>query len=144
MELKRANAFFPALLGIQGKLLKAGFKVPNDRETGRKSSIPIVSSSSEGRRIKKGRLRYIKLGLKKRKETKAGLKVGIVWENGKPVEITLKLSTTDPRIRIQGLYGELIANQGENSPKPRNGALCPIPVIFTGRSQKWALPSAVN
>ncbi|WP_209474564.1 PhoI [Thermococcus stetteri] len=60
------------------------------------------------------RLRYLKLGLKKRKETKAGLKVGVVWENGKPTEITLKLTTTEPRVRIQGLYGELIGkSRGE-------------------------------
>ncbi|WP_324609502.1 hypothetical protein [Thermococcus piezophilus] len=54
------------------------------------------------------RLRYLKLGLKKRKETKAGLKVGIVWEDGKPVEIAMKLSTTAPRVKIQGLYDELV------------------------------------
>lgn len=36
------------------------------------------------------------------------MKVGVVWENGKPTEITLKLTTTEPRVRIQGLYGELI------------------------------------
>ena len=60
------------------------------------------------------RLRYLKLGLKKRKETKAGLKVGVVWEDGKPSEITLKLSTTEPRVKIQGLYGELVGkSRGE-------------------------------
>jgi hypothetical protein len=38
----------------------------------------------------------------------------MVWENGKPSEITLKLTTTEPKIRIQGLYGELIGkSRGE-------------------------------
>lgn len=38
----------------------------------------------------------------------------MIWENGKPTEITLKLTTTEPRIRIQGLYGELIGkSRGE-------------------------------
>ena len=60
------------------------------------------------------RLRYLKLGLRKGKETRAGLKVGVVWEDGKPSEITLKLSTTEPRVKIQGLYGELIGkSRGE-------------------------------
>jgi len=60
------------------------------------------------------RLRYLKLGLRKRKETKAGLKVGVVWEDGKPSEITLKLSTTEPRVKMQGLYGELLGkSRGE-------------------------------
>lgn len=280
LELKRANTFFPASLEIQEELLKAGFKVPYDRETGRKNPIPIVKSSSEGRRIRKDRLlkardfeedgkfafipperglmnleitdrgflilkpkimdyhledmnfvsvpprvwgtwasftlpysayemlvsfleefkeeepkgmylaskgsgrrievyayrerdrkdlgipvfgyslglhgltlaeeylrekakengipeerlRYLKLGLKKRKETKAGLKVGIVWENGKPVEITLKLSTTDPRIRIQGLYGELIGKS--------RGALAKTEewyIVSHARDLYWAL-----
>ncbi len=63
---------------------------------------------------KAGEIRYLKLGLRKRKETKAGLKVGIVWEDGKPSEITLKLSTTEPRVKIQGLYGELLGkSRGE-------------------------------
>ncbi|CAD5245014.1 PhoI [Thermococcus camini] len=253
LEMRRMQVFFPASLEIQEELLKAGFKVPYDKESGRKTPIPVVVSSREGRRIRRSRLlkakdfesdgkfavvpderalleleptdngflilrpkpveyhleemgfvsvpprvwgtwasfsipfsaydelvdflgdfgndnrngfytasrgsggrievyaykgrsrkdlgipvfgyslglhgltladeylrekakenevpeerlRYLKLGLKKRKETKAGLKVGIVWENGKPVEITLKLSTTEPRVKIQGLYGEL-------------------------------------
>ena len=250
-ELMRMNVFFPSSLEIQEELLKAGFKVPYDKETGRKTPVPVVSSSKEGRKLRRGRLlkakdvemkdkfavipeeraliefevtekgflvirpkpleyhleelgflsvpprlwgtwasfslpfsaydvllsgleefkedekgfytaskgsrgrievyaykgkrkdlgipvfsyslglhgltlveeylrekaeensvpeerlRYLKLGLRKRKETRAGLRVGIVWENGKPVEVTLKLSTTEPRIKIQGLYGEL-------------------------------------
>ncbi len=251
-ELAKMNVFFPASLEIQEELLKAGLKVPYDKETGRKTPIPVVSSSRDGRKLRRERLlkakefevrdkfavvpsetsilefditekgflvirpkpleyhleelgflsvpprvwgtwasfslpfsayeelvdelsefkgdcngiytaskgsrgrievyaykgrtrkdlgipvfgyalglhgltlaedylrekaeehgvpeerlRYLKLGLKKKKETKAGLKVGIVWENGSPVEITLKLSTTAPRVRIQGLYGEL-------------------------------------
>ncbi|MEO2152231.1 MAG: PhoI [Thermococcus sp.] len=258
-ELMRMNVFFPASLEIQEELLKAGFKVPYDKETGRKTPVPVVSSSREGRKLRRGRLlkatdfeikdkfaviseeraliefevtekgflvirpkpleyhleelgflsvpprlwgtwasfslpfsacdallseleefkgenrgfytaskgsrgrievyaykgrtrkdlgipvfgyslglhgltlaeeylrekaeehgvpeerlRYLKLGLRKRKETKAGLKVGIVWENGTPVEVTLKLSTTEPRVRIQGLYGELVGkSRGE-------------------------------
>ena len=64
--------------------------------------------------VPEGRLRYLKLGLRKKKETKAGLKVGVVWEDGKPSEITLKLSTTEPRVKIQGLYGELVGkSRGE-------------------------------
>ncbi|AIU69024.1 PhoI [Thermococcus eurythermalis] len=258
-ELRRMNVFFPASLEIQEELLKAGFKVPYDKETGKKTPVPVVSSSREGRKLRRGRLlkatdfeikdkfavipeektliefevtkkgflvirpkpfeyhleelgflsvppriwgtwasfslpfsaygeladwlsefkgegsgiytaskgsggrievyaykgrtrkdlgipvfgyafglhgltlaeeylrekaeengvpeerlRYLKLGLRKRKETKAGLRVGIVWENGKPVEVTLKLSTTAPRVRIQGLYGELVGkSRGE-------------------------------
>ncbi|AMQ18426.1 hypothetical protein [Thermococcus peptonophilus] len=260
VELLRSQVFFPASLEIQEELLKAGFKVPYDRESGRKTSVPVVVSSREPRKIRESRLlkareyesdgklallpeeqavielditekgflvlkpklmeyhleemgflsvpprfwgtwasfslpfsgyesiveefsdfrdeeargiqlaskgsgsrievyaykgrsrkdlgipvfgyalglhgltladeylrdkagenevpeerlRYLKLGLKKRKETKAGLKVGVVWENGKPTEITLKLTTTEPRVRIQGLYGELIGkSRGE-------------------------------
>ncbi|WP_099209217.1 PhoI [Thermococcus henrietii] len=258
-ELKGMNVFFPASLEIQEELLKAGFKVPYDKETGRRTPIPVVSSSMDGRKLRRGRLlkagdfetkskfavipeerafielevtekdfllirpkpleyhleelgflsvpprlwgtwasfslpfsaydallsgleefkedrkgfytaskgsrgrievyaykgrtrkdlgipvfgyslglhgltlaeeylrekaeengvpeerlRYLKLGLRKRKETKAGLRVGIVWENGTPVEVTLKLSTTEPRVRIQGLYGELVGkSRGE-------------------------------
>jgi len=253
LELGGLQVFFPASLEIQEELLKAGFKIPYDRESGRKTPIPVLTSSREGRRLRRGRLlksddfesdgkfamipgersrmgveltdrgflilrpkpleyhledigfvsvppriwgtwasfsipfslyetlvefldefrsdgknglylashgsrsrievyaykgrtrkdlgipvfgyalglhgltlveeylrekakengvpeerlRYLKLGLRKRKETKAGLKVGIAWVDGKPGEITLKLSTTDPRVRIQGLYGEL-------------------------------------
>ncbi len=252
VEMRRMNAFFPASLEIQEELLKAGFKVPYDRESGRKTPVPVVVSSMEERRIRRNRLlkardfesdgkfaavpgerallemepterggfmilrpkppleyhleelgfttvppriwgtwasfslpfsvygelvdsldglreeddggfytasrggsggrievyaykgkrgkdlgipvfgyalglhgltlaeeylrekakenglppeerlRYLRLGLKKRKETRAGLKVGIVWENGKPSEITLKLSTVEPRVKIQG------------------------------------------
>ncbi|AFL95527.1 hypothetical protein CL1_1328 [Thermococcus cleftensis] len=260
VELRRAQVFFPASLEIQEELLKAGFKVPYDRESGKKTPIPVVVSSREERRVRRGRLLkardfegdgkftvvpgerssleleltergflvlrprpkeyhleelgfvsvpprvwgtwasfslpfsaydglveflgdfrdgggngfytasrgsggrievytykgrrgkdlgipvfgyslglhgltlaeeyfrekakengvpeerlgYLKLGLKKRRETRAGLKVGIVWENGRPVEITLKLSTTEPRVKIQGLYGELVGkSRGE-------------------------------
>ena len=258
-ELAKMNVFFPASLEIQEELLKAGLKVPYDKETGKKTPVPVVSSSREGRKLRRERLlkagdfevrdkfavipgetstiefdvtekgflvlrpkpidyhleelgflsvppriwgtwasfslpfsayeglveelsefkgdgngiytasrgsrgrievyaykgrtrkdlgipvfgyslglhgltlteeylrekaeengvpeerlRYLKLGLRKRKETKAGLKVGIVWENGTPVEVTLKLSTTEPRVRIQGLYGELVGkSRGE-------------------------------
>ncbi|ASJ07756.1 PhoI [Thermococcus siculi] len=73
-----------------------------------------LREKAEENDVPEERLRYLKLGLRKRKETKAGLKVGIVWEDGKPSEITLKLSTTEPRIRIQGLYGELMGkSRGE-------------------------------
>ncbi len=63
-------------------------------------------------------LRYLKLGVRKRKETKAGLKVGVVWNKGKPTRINLRLSTTAPKIKIIGLYGELIGkSRGElNTP----------------------------
>ena len=54
------------------------------------------------------RLRYLKLGLKKLKETKAGLKVGISWSEGEVKRFNLRLSTTAPKVRIEGLYGELI------------------------------------
>ncbi len=61
-------------------------------------------------------LRYLKLGVKKRKETKAGLKVGVVWSEGSPTRINLRLSTTAPKIRITGLYGELTGkSRGELS-----------------------------
>ena len=260
IELERMQVFFSASLEIQEELLKAGFKVPYDRESGRKTPVPVVVSSKAERRLRKGRLlkardfesdgkfvlvpgeralmeieltekgflilrpkpleyhleemgfvsvppriwgtwasfsipfssyetledllgefrrgetnglylasrgsgrrievyaykgrtrkdlgipvfgytlglhglaladeylrekagengvpeerlRYLKLGLRKRGETKAGLKVGVVWEDGKPSEITLKLSTTEPRVRIQGLYGELVGkSRGE-------------------------------
>lgn len=260
LELRRMQVFFPASLEVQEELLKAGFKVPYDKESGRKTPIPVVMGSREERRIRRSRLlkagdfesdgkfvtlpgertfleveltergflvlrpkpseyhledmgfvsvpprvwgtwasfslpfsaydeladflsdfrddnengvytasrgsggrievyaykgrsrkdlgipvfgyalglhgltlakeylrekanengipeerlRYLRLGLRKRKETKAGLKVGMVWENGRPVEITLKLSTTAPRVKIQGLYGELVGkSRGE-------------------------------
>ncbi|GAB6103019.1 hypothetical protein JCM16138_22420 [Thermococcus atlanticus] len=61
-------------------------------------------------------LRYLKLGLRKRKETRAGLKVGIVWKEGRPVRVNLRLSTTAPKIRITGIYGELTGkSRGELS-----------------------------
>ena len=260
VELERMQVFFPASLEIQEELLKAGFKVPYDKETGRKTPVPVVVSSREERRLRRDRLlnakdfesdgkfalvpgeraimemeltekgflvlrpkpieyhleemgfvsvppriwgtwasfsipfsfyetladflsefmregtnglylasrgsgrrievyaykgrtrkdlgipvfgyalglhgltlvdeylrekgeengvpeerlRYLKLGLRKKKETKAGLKVGVVWEDGKPSEITLKLSTTEPRVKIQGIYGELMGkSRGE-------------------------------
>ncbi|ASJ05990.1 PhoI [Thermococcus pacificus] len=73
-----------------------------------------LREKAEENGVPEERLRYLKLGLRKKKETKAGLKVGVVWENGKPSEITLKLSTTEPRVKIQGLYGELIGkSRGE-------------------------------
>lgn len=73
-----------------------------------------LREKAEENGVPEERLRYLKLGLRKRRDTKAGLKVGIVWEEGKPSEITLKLSTTEPKVRIQGLYGELIGkSRGE-------------------------------
>jgi len=73
-----------------------------------------LREKAEENGVPEERLRYLKLGLSKRKETKAGLKVGVVWEDGKPSEIMLKLSTTDPRVKIQGLYGELLGkSRGE-------------------------------
>ncbi len=89
---------FGYALGLHGLTLAEEYL----REKAEESGVP------------EGRLRYLKLGLRKRKETKAGLKVGVAWENGKPSEITLKLSTTDPKVRIQGLYGELMGkSRGE-------------------------------
>ncbi|WP_297508038.1 PhoI [Thermococcus sp.] len=73
-----------------------------------------LREKAEENGVPEERLRYLKLGLRKKKETKAGLKVGVVWEDGRPSEITLKLSTTEPRIKVQGLYGELVGkSRGE-------------------------------
>ncbi|NJE07829.1 PhoI [Thermococcus sp. M39] len=66
-----------------------------------------LKEKAEQSGVNKEVLPYLKLSLKKRKETKAGLKVGIVWREGKAEKITLKLSTTYPKIKIVGLYGEL-------------------------------------
>ena len=89
---------FGYALGLHGLTLAEEYL----REKGKENGVP------------EERLRYLKLGLRKRKETKAGLKVGVVWEEGKPSEITLKLSTTEPRVKIQGLYGELMGkSRGE-------------------------------
>ncbi|NJE29854.1 PhoI [Thermococcus sp. 18S1] len=89
---------FGYALGLHGLTLAEEYL----REKARENGVP------------EDRLRYLRLGLRKRKETKAGLKVGLVWENGRPVEITLKLSTTEPRVKIHGLYGELVGkSRGE-------------------------------
>lgn len=56
VELLRSQVFFPASLEIQEELLKAGFKVPYDRESGRKTSVPVVVSSREPRKIRESRL----------------------------------------------------------------------------------------
>ncbi|WP_297498492.1 PhoI [Thermococcus sp.] len=83
---------FSYALGLQGLALADEYLREKTEENG----------------VPRGRLRYLKLGLRKRKETKAGLKIGVAWEDGRPSETTLKLSTTEPRIKIQGLYGEFI------------------------------------
>ncbi|ASJ02169.1 PhoI [Thermococcus profundus] len=89
---------FGYALGLQGLTLADEYL----REKAEENGVP------------EERLRYLKLGLRKRRETKAGLKIGVVWEDGKPSEITLKLSTTEPRIKIQGLYSELMGkSRGE-------------------------------
>ncbi|ASJ13206.1 hypothetical protein [Thermococcus thioreducens] len=120
------NGFYTASRGSGGRIEVYAYKGRSKKDLG----IPVFGYSlglhgltlfeeylgekAEENDVPKERLRYLKLGLKKRKETKTGLKVGIVWENGRPVEITLKLSTTEPRIRIQGLYGELVGkSRGE-------------------------------
>lgn len=84
-------------------------------------------------------LRYLKLGLRKRKETKAGLKVGIVWNEGKPVRINLRLSTTAPKIRITGLYGELTG-------KSRGGLSNPNGWYFTVHASDlyWTLMEVLS
>lgn len=89
---------FGYALGLHGLTLAEDYL----REKARENDVP------------EERLRYLKLGLRKKRETKADLKVGVVWEDGKPSEITLKLSTTEPRVKIQGLYGELVGkSRGE-------------------------------
>ncbi|AIF69923.1 hypothetical protein PAP_07670 [Palaeococcus pacificus DY20341] len=52
-------------------------------------------------------LNFLKLGLKKSKSTRAGLKVGLIWKEGEPQRIALRLGTNYPRVKIRGLYGEL-------------------------------------
>lgn len=56
VELLRSQVFFPASLEIQEELLKAGFKVPYDKESGRKTPVPVVVSSREHRKIRESRL----------------------------------------------------------------------------------------
>jgi len=113
------TGFYMASRGLGGRIEVYAYKGRTRKDLG----IPVFGYSlglhgltlaeeyfrekAEENSVPPERLRYLKLGLKKRKETKAGLKVGVVWENGKPVEITLKLSTTEPRVKIQGLYGEV-------------------------------------
>lgn len=57
--------------------------------------------------VERERLNFLKLGLRKNKETRAGLKVGVSWFEGEIKRIILRLGTNYPRIKIQGLYGEL-------------------------------------
>ncbi|ASJ05257.1 PhoI [Thermococcus barossii] len=120
------NGFYTASRGSGGRIEVYAYKGRRGKDLG----IPVFGYSlglhgltlaegyfrekAEENGVPEERLRYLKLGLKKRRETKAGLKVGLVWENGRPVEITLKLSTTEPRVKIQGLYGELVGkSRGE-------------------------------
>jgi hypothetical protein len=56
IELLRSQVFFPASLEIQEELLKAGFRVPYDKESGRKTPIPVVVSSRGTRKIRESRL----------------------------------------------------------------------------------------
>ncbi len=56
VELRRMQAFFPASLEIQEELLEAGFKVPYDKESGRKTLVPVVVSSREERRLRRNRV----------------------------------------------------------------------------------------
>lgn len=114
-----ANGLYTASRGSGGRIEVYAYKGRSRTDLG----IPVFGYSlglhgltlaeeylrekAEENEVPEERLRYLKLGLRKRKETKAGLKVGIVWENGRPVEIKLKLSTSAPRVKIQGLYGEL-------------------------------------
>lgn len=120
------NGFYTASRGFGGRIEVYAYKGRNRKDLG----IPVfgyalglhglimadeyLREKAEENGVPEDRLRYLKLGLRKRRETKAGLKVGVVWEKGRPVEITLKLSTTEPRVRIQGLYGELVGkSRGE-------------------------------
>ena len=122
------NGFYTASRGSGGRIEVYAYKGRNGKDLG----VPVFGYSlglhgltlaeeylrrkAEENGVPEERLRYLKLGLRKRKETRAGLKIGITWEKGRPVEITLKLSTTEPRIRIQGLYGELVGkSRGELS-----------------------------
>ena len=57
--------------------------------------------------VERERLNFLKLGLRKNKETRAGLKVGVSWFEGQIRRVILRLGTNYPRIKIQGLYGEL-------------------------------------
>ena len=120
------NGFYTASRGSGGRIEVYAYKGRKGKDLG----IPVFGYSlglhgltlaeeyflekAKESGVPEERLRYIKLGLRKRRETKAGLKVGLIWENGRPVEIALRLSTTEPRIRIQGLYGELVGkSRGE-------------------------------
>ncbi|HDZ36456.1 MAG TPA: PhoI, partial [Thermococcus sp.] len=120
------NGFYTASRGSGGRIEVYAYKGRSRKDLG----IPVfgyalglhgltlaeeyLREKANENGIPEERLRYLRLGLRKRKETKAGLKVGMVWENGRPVEITLKLSTTAPRVKIQGLYGELVGkSRGE-------------------------------
>ncbi|WP_457750519.1 PhoI [Thermococcus sp.] len=122
------NGLYTASRGSGGRIKVYAYKGRNRKDLG----IPVfgyalglhdltlaeeyLRRKAEENGVPEDRLRYLKLGLSKRKETKAGLKVGIVWEKGTPTEITLKLSTIEPKIKIQGLYGELIGkSRGELS-----------------------------
>lgn len=98
-----------------------------------------LNEKAEQNRVNNEVLPYLKLGLKKRKETKAGLKVGIVWREGKAERITLKLSTTYPKIKIAGLYGELEGkSRGELSEEKEHF------VIVHSNDFYWALLNAKN
>ncbi|WP_148883337.1 PhoI [Thermococcus aciditolerans] len=120
------NGFYTASRGSGGRIEVYAYKGRKGKDLG----IPVFGyalglhgltlaeeyfrEKAKENGVPEERLRYLRLGLRKRRETKAGLKVGLVWENGRPVEITLKLSTTEPRVRIQGLYGELVGkSRGE-------------------------------
>ncbi|WP_324609501.1 hypothetical protein [Thermococcus piezophilus] len=54
--LERMQVFFPASLERQEELLKAGFKVPYDKESGIRTPLPVASDFSRGRKIRKSRL----------------------------------------------------------------------------------------
>jgi len=127
-EDSERQGFYTASRGSDGRIEVYAYKGRRGKDLG----IPVfgyalglhgltlaeeyLRRKAEENGVPETRLRYLRLGLTRRKETRAGLKVGIVWEGGKPTEITLKLSTTDPKIRIQGLYGELIGkSRGELS-----------------------------
>ncbi|WP_324736602.1 PhoI [Thermococcus sp. SY098] len=98
-----------------------------------------LNEKAEKNRVNEEVLQYLKLGLKKRTETKAGLKVGIVWREGKAERVTLKLSTTYPKIKIIGLYGKLEGkSRGELSNEKDHF------IIVHSNDFYWALLNAKN
>ena len=55
-----------------------------------------LNEKAEENRVNNEVLPYLKLGLKKRTETKAGLKVGIVWREGRKSQEESSLTSSPP------------------------------------------------